>query len=78
MDINRLAVEALFCYFLAATFSQIISFLYRSHYFPYLIYLIGKAFLLIGLLLTAAYLKRKSPPEELTIISGLAITGLWI
>lgn len=78
MDIDRLAVEALFAYFLASTFSQVINFIYRSHYLPYLIYLMVKAFLLVGLLLIAAYLKRQTSPAELTIISGLSVIGIWI
>ena len=78
MDINRLAVEALFTYFLASTFSQIASFLYRSHYLPYLIYLVIKAFLLVIFLLGIAYIKRQNSPTELTIISSLVVTGIWI
>lgn len=78
MDIDRLSVEASFSYFAASLSSQIINSLYRGHYLPYLLYLLGKALLLLSFLLAVAYVKRQNHPSELSIISCLVVTALWI
>ena len=75
MDINRLGVEACLGYFIASSFSYGLKLLVMIYQPEYLIVLIIRALLMIGILVFVAGYK-KGNFAEMMMLAALVIVGL--
>lgn len=77
IDVNRIATESLFTFFLMSFCGQVCRFLYGSQQINYALYLAVKLFILALAVLAIYRIKKNSDFAEIVILSALTFGALW-